>query len=98
MAPTYLLAPDDFTQAPAWDRVLPYIHIIKFDLQTTSLSQIECFIQHLPLTYLTEKVEFERMKSLGRTVSGLLLQSAEEGATDHHAAGSTGGDLSLIHI
>ena len=39
MTPTYRLAPDDFTQAPAWERVLPYIHIIKFDLQTTSLSQ-----------------------------------------------------------
>ncbi|MNF65060.1 EAL domain protein [compost metagenome] len=68
----YRLALDDFTLSPAWERFLPFIHIIKFDLRATSLAKIEGFIlshRHLPLTYLAEKVEdkleFERMKSLG---------------------------------
>lgn len=68
----YRLALDDFTLVPAWDRFLPYIHIIKFDLRATPLASIERFMQthrHLPLTYLAEKVEdkaeFERMKGLG---------------------------------
>lgn len=68
----YRLALDDFTLSPAWERFLPFIHIIKFDLRATSLAKIEGFIlshRHLSLTYLAEKVEdkleFERMKSLG---------------------------------
>ena len=68
----YRLALDDFTLVPAWDRFLPYIHIIKFDLRATPLASIEKFMlthSHLPLTYLAEKVEdkdeFERMKGLG---------------------------------
>ena len=68
----YRLALDDFTLIPAWDRFLPYIHIIKFDLRATPLASIEKFMlthSHLPLTYLAEKVEdkdeFERMKGLG---------------------------------
>ena len=55
----YRLALDDFTLVPAWDRFLPYIHIIKFDLRATSLLRIKVFIQqhqHLKLTYLAEKV------------------------------------------
>ncbi|MFQ2093166.1 EAL and HDOD domain-containing protein [Aeromonas taiwanensis] len=68
----YRLALDDFTLVYAWERFLPYIHIIKFDLRSTSISSIERFMashRHLPLTYLAEKVEdeaeFERMKQLG---------------------------------
>ena len=66
----YRLALDDFTMVSDWDRFLPYIHIIKFDLPC-----IEHFManhRHLPLTYLAEKVEdqaeFERMKQLGVTL------------------------------
>ncbi|MEG0007917.1 MAG: EAL domain-containing protein [Aeromonas sp.] len=68
----YRLALDDFTLSPAWERFLPYIQIIKFDLRATSLASIERFMashRALPLTYLAEKVEdkgeFERMKALG---------------------------------
>lgn len=68
----YTLALDDFTMSPDWDRFLPFIHIIKFDLRSTSLLQIKVFIQrnqNMPLTYLAEKVEdmaeFERVKQLG---------------------------------
>ena len=31
----YRLALDDFTMVSDWDRFLPYIHIIKFDLRST---------------------------------------------------------------
>ncbi len=68
----YQLALDDFTMSPDWERFLPFIHIIKFDLRATSLFQIKVFIrrhQSLGLTYLAEKVEdkaeFERVKQLG---------------------------------
>lgn len=68
----YQLALDDFTLSVAWERFLPFIHIIKFDLRTTPLPKIKAFIkQHsaLNLTYLAEKVEdkaeFERVKKLG---------------------------------
>ncbi|MGN5136882.1 EAL and HDOD domain-containing protein [Aeromonas sp. 164P] len=68
----YQLALDDFTMSPDWERFLPFIHIIKFDLRATSLFQIKVFIrrhQSLGLTYLAEKVEdkaeFERAKKLG---------------------------------
>jgi c-di-GMP-related signal transduction protein len=68
----YRMALDDFTLSLDWDRFLPYVHIIKFDLRATPLASIEAFIashRHLPLTYLAEKVEnkaeFERMKALG---------------------------------
>ncbi|QPR55882.1 EAL and HDOD domain-containing protein [Aeromonas allosaccharophila] len=68
----YQLALDDFTMSPDWERFLPFIHIIKFDLRATTLLQIKVFIQRhqtLGLTYLAEKVEdkaeFERVKQLG---------------------------------
>ncbi|MEA9424433.1 EAL domain-containing protein [Aeromonas caviae] len=71
----YRLALDDFTMVSDWDRFLPYIHIIKFDLRSTPQPCIEHFManhRHLPLTYLAEKVEdqaeFERMKQLGVTL------------------------------
>lgn len=71
----YRLALDDFTLVSEWDRFLPYIHIIKFDLRSTPLPSIERFMashRHLPLTYLAEKVEdqaeFEQMKRLGVTL------------------------------
>ena len=68
----YQLALDDFTMSEDWERFLPFIHIIKFDLRSSSLLQIKMFIQRhkaLGLTYLAEKVEdkaeFERVKKLG---------------------------------
>ncbi|MCR6555514.1 hypothetical protein NL539_26975, partial [Aeromonas sp. CPF2-S1] len=33
----YQLALDDFTMSPDWERFLPFIHIIKFDLRATPL-------------------------------------------------------------
>ncbi|MGE6108980.1 EAL and HDOD domain-containing protein [Aeromonas sobria] len=68
----YRLALDDFTMSSAWERFLPWIHIIKFDLRLSPLPKIASFIQrhrHLRLTYLAEKVEskqeFEQTQALG---------------------------------
>ncbi|MCS3454046.1 EAL and modified HD-GYP domain-containing signal transduction protein [Aeromonas sp. BIGb0405] len=68
----YRLALDDFSMSSDWERFLPWIQIIKFDLRLSSLSQIDDFIrrhQHLALTYLAEKVEskqeFEQTQALG---------------------------------
>ena len=47
----YRLALDDFTMVSDWDRFLPYIHIIKFDLRSTPQPCIEHFManhRHLP--------------------------------------------------
>ncbi|MGK4473226.1 EAL and HDOD domain-containing protein [Aeromonas molluscorum] len=68
----YRLALDDFSMSSDWERFLPWIQIIKFDLRLSTLPQIEEFIgrhRHLKLTYLAEKVEskqeFEQTQALG---------------------------------
>ncbi|MCC2604406.1 EAL and HDOD domain-containing protein [Planctobacterium marinum] len=69
----YRLALDDFSYNPAWDRFLPYIRLIKFDLQTLNYEQIQAQLsilkKHKKLKFLAEKVEtqqeFEQCKSLG---------------------------------
>ncbi len=56
----YTLALDDFTADSAWERFLPYISIIKFDLLATSIMSAVKFInahKHLKIKYLAEKVE-----------------------------------------
>ncbi|MBL0599088.1 HDOD domain-containing protein [Aeromonas jandaei] len=68
----YSIALDDFTLAQEWERFLPFIRLIKFDLRTTSLLKIKVFMQkhsNLDITYVAEKVEshseFEQLRSLG---------------------------------
>lgn len=56
----FRLALDDFTLDPAWERFLPFIDVIKFDVLQTSISAIQRFIrQHrrAGLAFLAEKVE-----------------------------------------
>ncbi|GHA48737.1 EAL and HDOD domain-containing protein [Photobacterium aphoticum] len=58
----YTLALDDFMPAPPWQRFLPYIHIIKFDIRAIPISRAGFFIRHhrekgSKLRFLAEKVE-----------------------------------------
>ncbi|MCW8327515.1 HDOD domain-containing protein [Photobacterium sp. SDRW27] len=58
----YTLALDDFIPSAVWNRFLPYIHIIKFDIRTTPISKASFFIRHHKdkankLLFLAEKVE-----------------------------------------
>ncbi|KAA8999041.1 EAL domain-containing protein [Affinibrenneria salicis] len=56
----FRLALDDFTMEQEWNRFLPYVDIIKFDLQQSSFNNIADYINQLKykhLTLLAEKVE-----------------------------------------
>ncbi|MCW2483749.1 EAL and HDOD domain-containing protein, partial [Candidatus Symbiopectobacterium sp. NZEC135] len=68
----FKLALDDFLMAPEWDRFLPYIDVLKFDLTLSSFADIGSYINKLPyrhITLLAEKVEtreqFSQAKQLG---------------------------------
>ncbi|WP_413111363.1 EAL and HDOD domain-containing protein [Thaumasiovibrio sp. DFM-14] len=68
----YTLALDDFSGHEDWQRFLPYIHIIKFDLLLTPLAEAKVFMEKnrlLPIKYLAEKVEtleqFEQAHAAG---------------------------------
>ncbi|OSN09912.1 diguanylate phosphodiesterase [Lonsdalea iberica] len=71
----FTLALDDFSMDPIWDRFLPYVDIIKFDLQQSTFEEIGRYIstlRHKHLSYLAEKVEtneqFLRVKAMGFTL------------------------------
>lgn len=58
----YCFALDDFTLAPEWDAFLPYISVLKFDVQNNTFEQIENYLQSRKsltghIKYLAEKVE-----------------------------------------
>ncbi|MCV9880320.1 EAL and HDOD domain-containing protein [Brenneria izbisi] len=56
----FIFALDDFTMSSEWNRFLPFVDIIKFDLNQSTFDEIESFInktKHHNLTYLAEKVE-----------------------------------------
>lgn len=56
----YKIALDDFVPSPAWKRFLPYIQIIKFDIQIVPVSKAKRFIERLKgskIEFLAEKVE-----------------------------------------
>ena len=56
----YKIALDDFIPSPSWERFLPYICTIKFDIKQVSISDAAKFIEaHKAneLYYLAEKVE-----------------------------------------
>ncbi|MDU3300399.1 MAG: diguanylate phosphodiesterase, partial [Enterobacter ludwigii] len=58
----YCFALDDFTLAPEWDVFLPYISIIKFDVQNYTLAQIQNYLSERKsltghIKYLAEKFE-----------------------------------------
>ncbi|RQW63281.1 EAL and HDOD domain-containing protein [Vibrio viridaestus] len=56
----YHLALDDFIPAPEWQRFLPYIDFIKFDISTFPIKKAQSIIRKLSLTkirFLAERVE-----------------------------------------
>ncbi|MCG7495976.1 EAL domain-containing protein [Vibrio sp. Of7-15] len=56
----YKLALDDFIPDPLWKRFLPYIDIIKFDIQLVPLEKAQLFIHRCAkfnIKFLAEKVE-----------------------------------------
>ncbi len=60
----YLIALDDFIYSPQWERFLPFVHIIKVDIQELGLQAACDFIarrraQGCQRKYLAEKVETE---------------------------------------
>ncbi|RVU40287.1 HDOD domain-containing protein [Rheinheimera riviphila] len=68
----YQLALDDHDFEPKWDIFLPYISIIKVDVQQFNMLQISKYIsriKHHPVTLLAEKVEtaaeYQKLKQLG---------------------------------
>ncbi|ACS85961.1 EAL and HDOD domain-containing protein [Musicola paradisiaca] len=70
----FRIALDDFSLDSAWDRFIPYIHIIKFDVQNTEFSDIDRYLSKQGkkmnhVTLLAEKIEshvdFERYKKYG---------------------------------
>jgi EAL and modified HD-GYP domain-containing signal transduction protein len=71
----FKLALDDFEVDAKWNRFLPYIDIIKMDILTISIPEIDAFIKEINqphITYLAEKVEtveqFEALKKVGCTL------------------------------
>jgi len=68
----YQLALDDYDTSPRWQALLPYIAIIKFDIQELTLEQITPLLpalKQLKIKLVAEKIEtmeeFECFKSLG---------------------------------
>ncbi|MGF1755951.1 EAL domain-containing protein, partial [Vibrio makurazakiensis] len=56
----YTIALDDFVPSKAWKRFLPYISIIKFDIQIVSIAKASMFmstLKGLDIEFLAEKVE-----------------------------------------
>lgn len=71
----FRLALDDFTLDPAWERFLPFIDVIKFDVQQTAQARMQQFIRthrRSGLTFLAEKVEtreeFQACSRIGCTL------------------------------
>ncbi len=58
----YTLALDDFIPSASWNRFLPHIHIIKFDIRTVPIAKARFFMRHHKdkvnkILFLAEKVE-----------------------------------------
>lgn len=68
----YQLALDDHNFDPAWDVLLPYIHLLKVDIQQFKLFEIAQYLKRIAqysITLLAEKVEtseeFAKVKAMG---------------------------------
>lgn len=75
----YCFALDDFTLAPEWDVFLPYISILKFDVQNNTFEQIENYLQSRKsltghIKYLAEKVETKAEFIIYRDAGFTLFQ------------------------
>ncbi|MDW6002591.1 EAL and HDOD domain-containing protein [Vibrio mangrovi] len=60
----YLLALDDFVYSPAWERFLPYVHIVKLDIMAMGVDEACQFVQQkissdCKCRFLAERVETE---------------------------------------
>ncbi len=71
----YKIALDDFIPSPNWKRFLPFVYIIKFDIQAIPINKAALFISKLQKTkirFLAEKVEtyeeFSHAKEVGFTL------------------------------
>ncbi|CAM3969881.1 biofilm formation regulator HmsP [Vibrio aerogenes CECT 7868] len=75
----YMLALDDFSYAPDWERFLPYIHIVKLDVMALGI-QVACEIVRERLNdgckcrFLAERVETEQEFRLAKEAGFLLFQ------------------------
>ncbi|MPW36710.1 EAL domain-containing protein [Vibrio sp. B1Z05] len=57
----YTLALDDFIPSKAWEPILPFISIIKFDINLYSIEDAKSFIQQykdLGIQFVAEKIEY----------------------------------------
>ncbi|MFC3395789.1 EAL and HDOD domain-containing protein [Brenneria rubrifaciens] len=73
----FKFALDDFIMNPDWNRFLPYVDIIKFDLKRSTFDEIGSFINtstHNHLTYLAEKVETHEQYMQGKKIGITLFQ------------------------
>ncbi|NOH79425.1 EAL domain-containing protein [Vibrio sp. RE86] len=68
----YKIALDDFVPSREWKVFLPYVSMIKFDIQTVPIAKAQIFMMRLSefdITFLAEKVEtyeeFEQAKAAG---------------------------------
>ncbi|MGK9175330.1 EAL domain-containing protein [Yokenella regensburgei] len=70
----FRLALDDFTMSPEWDIFIPYVNVIKFDVQKNTQQEIGSYLQHhrqliRNVVLLAEKVEtneeYDAYKKMG---------------------------------
>lgn len=75
----YRFALDDFTLSPEWDRFLPYISVLKFDVRNNTLEQINDYLrerrnQTRHINYLAEKIETKEEFNKYRNAGFALFQ------------------------
>ncbi|WGV98300.1 EAL domain-containing protein [Vibrio sp. YMD68] len=73
----YKIALDDFVPSPAWRVFLPFIDVIKFDIQAIRFEQVEHFIRKVKgskIQFLAEKVETEQEYQKSLSIGFELFQ------------------------
>lgn len=75
----YLLALDDFVYRPEWERFLPYIHIIKLDIEAWGIEKACRFVQERltdksKCRFLAERVETEEQFRLAKQAGFVFFQ------------------------
>ncbi len=76
----YKIALDDFVPSESWERFLPYITTVKFDIKQISIEDAQKFIhQHktLPLFYLAEKIDTKEELEAARAAGFDYFQGYE---------------------
>jgi len=100
----YTLALDDHNFDPKWDAFLPYVDIIKVDVQALSIIDINKYVSRIAChgkTLLAEKVEtvqqFEQLKLLGFTLFQGYFFAKPEMVKQRRIATAKQNILELIH-